>query len=127
LPETKLRHGFKSLVGGSMGELDHEVLLEQYVGKAAADDIGPHWSGAAFELRENKKEARVVLLYAVQWDSPEIARRYFDAYRQVLAKKWKTMNVTAQTADSVSGTGDDGRFELRLKGPLVTSLEGLPE
>jgi len=127
LPETKLPHGFKSLVGGSMGELDHEVLLEQYAGKAAADDIGPHWSGAVFELRENKKEARVVLLYAVQWDSPEIARRYFDAYRQVLAKKWKKMNVTAQTVDSVSGTGDDGRFELRLKGPLVTSLEGLPE
>lgn len=127
LPETKLPHGFKSLVGGSMGELDHEVLLEQYAGKAAADDIGPHWSGSVFELRENKKEARVVLLYASQWDSPEIARRYFEAYRQVLAKKWKKMNVTAQTADSVLGTGDDGRFELRLKGPLVTSLEGLPE
>ena len=127
LPETKLPHGFKSVVGGSMGELDHELLLEQYAGKATADDIGPHWSGAAFELRENKKEARVVLLYAVQWDSPEIARRYFEAYRQVLAKKWKKMTVAAQTADSVSGTGDDGRFELRLKGPLVTSLEGMPE
>ena len=47
--------------------------------------------------------------------------------REVLAKKWKKMSVTAQTADSVSGNGDDGRFELRLKGPLVTSLEGLPE
>ena len=127
LPETRLPRGFKSVVGGSMGELDHELLLEQYAGKAAAEDIGPHWSGAAFELRENKKEARVVLLYAVQWDSPEIARRYFEAYRQVLAKKWKKMTVAAQTADLVSGTGDDGRFELRLKGPLVTSLEGLPE
>jgi hypothetical protein len=126
LPDAKLPHGFKSVVGGSLGELDHEVLLEQFAGKATADDIGPHWSGATFELRENKKEGQVVLLYAVQWDSPEIASRYFNAYRQMLAKKWKKMNVAAETADSVSGTGDDGRFELRLKGPLVTSLEGLP-
>ena len=126
LPELKLPHGFKSLVGGSLGELDHEVLLEQFAGKAAADDIGPHWSGATFELRENKKEGQVVLLYSVQWDSPEIARRYFDTYRQVLAKKWKKMEVAAQAIDSLSGTGDDGHFELHLKGALVTSLEGLP-
>jgi len=67
-----------------------------------------------------------VLLYSVQWDSPEMARRYFDAYRQVLAKKWKKMEVAAQAIDSLSGTGDDGHFELHLKGALVTSLEGLP-
>jgi hypothetical protein len=126
LPDIKLPHGFKSLVGGSLGELDDEILLEQFDGKAAADDIGPHWSGSAFELRENKKEGRVVLLYAAQWDSPEVARRYFQAYRQVLAKKWKKMNVTSETVDSLAGTGDDGRFELRLRGALVTSVEGLP-
>ena len=126
LPEVKLPRGFKSVVGGSLGELDHQVLLEQFAGKAVADDIAPHWSGAGFELRENKKEGQVVLLYAVQWDSPEIARRYFDTYRQVLAKKWKKLNVTAENADSVAGTGDEGRFELRLKGAIVSSAEGLP-
>jgi hypothetical protein len=126
LPDAKLPHGFKSLVGGSLGELDHEVLLEQFAGKAAADEIGPHWSGSVFELRENKKEGRVVLLYAVQWDSPEIARRYFEAYRQALAKKWKKMDVSAATADSVSGIGDDGRFQLQRRDTVVTSVEGLP-
>lgn len=126
VPPVKLPHGFKSLVGGSLGELDHEVLLEQFAGKAAADEIGPHWRGATFELRENKKAGQVVLLYAAQWDSPEIAGRYFQTYQQVLAKKWKKMKITSETADAVTGTGDDGRFELRCKGPLVTSVEGLP-
>lgn len=126
LPDPKLPHGFKSLVGGSLGELDHEVLLEQYAGKAAADEIGPHWAGSVFELRENKKAGRVVLLYAVQWDSPDTARRYFEAYRQALAKKWKKMDVSAETADSVSGTGDDGRFELQRRDKVVTSVEGMP-
>ena len=77
-------------------------------------------------MREDKKAARVVLLYAVQWDSPEIAKRYFEAYRKVLQKKWKKMDVASETAAAVTGTGDDGHFELRLDGPVVTSMEGLP-
>ena len=41
-------------------------------------------------------------------------------------KKWKQMTVATETADAVTGTGDDGRFELRRKGATVTSMEGLP-
>lgn len=126
LPDPKLPRSFKSLAGGSVGELDHEVLLEQYAGKPASDEIGPHWRGGVFELREDKKAARVVLLYAVQWDSSEIARRYFDAYRTAMSKKWKKMTVSSESPASVTGTGDDGRFELRLSGNTVTSMEGLP-
>jgi hypothetical protein len=124
LPELHLPHGYKGLVGGTLGEIEHQILLEQYAGKDRAREIGPHWRGSNFELRENKRAGRVVLLYAVEWDSPEIARQYFAAYREVLGKKWKTMTVTSESADAVSGTGDDGGFELRLKGSTVTSVEG---
>lgn len=126
LPDPKLPRGFKAVVGGTLGELDHDVLLEQYGGKETAAAIGPHWRGASFELRENKKAARVVLLYAVQWDTPEMARRYFDFYRRVLAQKWKKMSVTSEDTNAVSGAGDDGNFELHLDGAIVTSVEGLP-
>ena len=124
VPEPKLK-GFKSLVGGSLGELEHNILLEQYVGKESAADIAPHWRGSNFVLMENKKANRIALLYASEWDSPDSARRFFQAYRQVLAKKWKQMKVDAQTMELVTGTGDDGVFELRLKGNIVTSIEGL--
>ena len=30
--------------------------------------------------------------------------------------KWKTMKVSERTADHVVGTGDSGKFELRIKG-----------
>jgi hypothetical protein len=43
-----------------------------------------------------------------------------------MGKKWKKMEVTSETPDSIVGTGDDGRFELRRKGTVVTSMEGLP-
>ncbi len=124
LPDAHLK-GYKNLVGGSLGELEHGILLEQYGSKETAAEIAPHWRGCSFVLMENKKANRVVLLYASEWDSEASARKYFEAYRQLLAKKWKQMTVTAETPDSVTGTGDDGRFELRLKGFTVTSIEGL--
>jgi hypothetical protein len=66
-----------------------------------------------------------VLLYSSEWDNEDAARQYFAAYREILGKKWKQMTVAAESDDSVTGTGDDGRFELRRKGAIVTSVEGL--
>ena len=125
LPDVRLPHGYKGLVGGSLGELEHQILLEQYAGKDAAQEIAPHWRGSNFELSENKKLGRVVLLYSVEWDDVPIAERYFTAYQSALAKKWKKLTITSRTADAVDGVGDDGRFELRRKGAVVTSVEGL--
>lgn len=125
LPLAHLPKGYKGLVGGELGELEQNILLEQFTGKTRAADLSPHWRGCNFELRENKKAHRVVLLYSTEWDSEESARRYFSAYREIMHKKWKSMTVTAEDADSVTGTGDDGRFELRRKGAIVTSVEGL--
>jgi hypothetical protein len=124
VPDVHLR-GYKGLVGGSLGEIEHSILLEQYTGKDRAAQLSPHWRGSSFALLENKKAGRVVLLYAVEWDTEDAAREYFAAYREILGKKWKAMSVTAESGESVTGTGDDGAFELRREGAIVTSAEGL--
>ena len=126
LPDPHLPKGYKNLVGGTLGELEHSVMLEQYSGKERAAEIAPHWRGSTFALFENKKQARIVLLYSVEWDTEDAARQYFDAYRVQLGKKWKKLTVATESSDAVDGTGDDGRFELRRKGAVVTSAEGLP-
>jgi len=125
LPDAHLPRGYKALVGGSLGELEHSILLEQFLSKDKAAELAPHWRGSNFELQENKKAARVVLLYSSEWDNDDAASQYFAAYRIMMQKKWKTMSVASESADAVTGTGDDGRFELRRKGALVTSVEGL--
>jgi hypothetical protein len=127
LPKVKLPHGYKALVGGAMGESDHAILIEQFGGKEEAAEISPHWRGSAFEIRENKKAGRAVLFYSVEWDNEDAARRYFAFYKQALAKKWTMLTLRNETADSADGAGDDGRFELRRNGAIVTSVEGLPE
>jgi hypothetical protein len=125
LPVVHLPHGYKGLVGGELGELEQGILLEQYVGKSRAARLAGHWRGCNFELQESKKAGRVVLLYATEWDSEESAAQYFTAYREVMRKKWKTMTVATDESDALTGNGDDGRFELRRKGAVVTSVEGL--
>jgi hypothetical protein len=126
LPDPHLPPGYKVLVGGTLGELDHEVIIEQFADKARAEEIAPHWRGSSFELRENKKESRLVLLYVVEWDSEEAAQSYFDVYQQALRKKWKKMQVSSEMPDCITGIGDDGHFEIRRKGAIFTSVEGLP-
>jgi hypothetical protein len=125
LPEPKLGKGYKGLVGGTLGELDHQVMLEQYSGKERAAELAPEWRGCTFNLVENAKAKRVVLLYAVEWASEEAAVKYFAAYRHQLEQKWKQMKVASEQADAIDGTGDNGRFELRRTGKIVTSVEGL--
>ena len=125
LPRFSGGHGYKRLAWGTMGELDHALLIEQYVDKEHADEIAPHWKGGVYTLEENKKEKRVVLEYAVEWENPEWARRFFEAYQDVLRKKWRKIDEPARTDSTFSGRGDDGYFLVRLHGAVVSSLEGL--
>ena len=125
LPDPKLPRGYKGLVGGSLGELEHAILIEQFLGKERAEAISPHWRGCSFELDEDKKAGRVVLLYASEWDSEDAARQFFAAYQEILRKKWKKITFSPESPDAVTGVGDNGRFDLRRKGTLVTSVEGL--
>lgn len=125
LPRLPDRHGYKQLAWGTMGELDHALLIEQYVDKKRAADIAPHWRGGVYALEENKKQKRVVLEYAVEWENADWARRYFADYQKVLRKKWKKIEVQSQSDSQFAGLGDDGYFVVRLEGAVVSSLEGL--
>lgn len=125
VPDPRLPKSYRGLVGGVLGELEHAILLQPSMGKEPAADLASHWRGSTFEILEDKKTRRAVLLYASEWDSEETARRYFTAYRENLKHKWKAMSISGETGDTADGTGDDGRFELRRKGAIVTSIEGL--
>jgi hypothetical protein len=125
LPSLVSQREYRRLAEGSIGELDHSILLRQYIGAAEAEQIAPRWSGGAYRLLEHKKEKRTVLAYASQWENPSTAREFFQHYQRVLKGKWKTMEIGAESEETVAGRGDDGHFLLRLDGSTVTSLEGM--
>ncbi|MFN0171192.1 MAG: hypothetical protein ACKV22_32650 [Bryobacteraceae bacterium] len=123
LPELPRRRGYKTIAEGMVGELDHTILLQEYVSRETALEVAPHWTGGRYRLLERKP--RTVLSYAVSWDSPEIASRYFGLYRKILEKKWKRFQVARETPGLLEGEGDDGHFETRLEGSVVSSIEGM--
>ena len=108
-----------------LGELDHAILLRQYATAAEAKAIAPHWKGGRYSLLENRSEQRIVLRYVSEWDSPEQASDFFQIYKSVLRKKWDKIEVSAETGDTMSGTGDDGYFKINRIGAIVSSVEGL--
>ena len=117
---------FRRLAEGTLGEFDVRILLEQYAGKEIAGELGTQMAGCFFRLLEHKHERFPVLAFAVTWKSPEAAGRFFEQYAKILRAKWKTYEVTTQTADSLSGRGDSGRFQIHLTGARVDVVEGLP-
>jgi hypothetical protein len=124
LPQLPDGHGYKRIAEGTMGELDHAVLLEQYAGSDESKAVAPHWRGGAYALMERRSPERVVLLYAVEWDDAASAGRYFGLYRKALEKKWKHLTIETEGDTAISGAGDDGHFLVRVAGNVVTSLEG---
>jgi hypothetical protein len=129
LPEFPSERHYRVFTDGEMGELDHAILLRQYAGEHESAALAPEWRGGCFRLFKRKGQPadwrQMVLAYASEWTGPEPARRYFELYQKVLARKWKTFEVTSRSADWVAGRGDDGYFVVRIAGARVSSLEGL--
>jgi len=124
LPALPDAHGYKRITDGTVGELDHAILLEQYCGREESAAVSVHWRGGEYALLERRSPERVVLLYASEWDDAAAAKRYLRLYRKVLEKKWKHVEVKSEIDDSVAGAGDDGYFLVRVTGAVVTSVEG---
>ncbi len=117
---------WKTYTDGDLGELDHSVLLRQYVGQEEADALAPQLRGGYYRVAENRGDRRMVLVYASAWSTPEAARRFFGEYEKVLKGKWKRYEGVLRADGVLAGRGDDGWFEVRLEGARVTSVEGLP-
>lgn len=126
-PQPAARRGLRTLAEGSIGELDHAILLRQYATAEDAEAVAPAWRGGNYQLLEAPDGKRVVLAYASEWASAEEAARFFRLYRRVLEGKWKRFEAASAEAARLAGRGDDGHFLVRREATRVTSLEGLAQ
>lgn len=126
LPKAARIRGFKKAAEGQAGELDHWILLKQYLDEGRADALAPAWRGARYELLENKPKDRAVLFYASEWENESRAAEFFKAYLEICKRKWTSVEIETETAQELSGKSDDGGFVIRVQGKVVSSIEGLP-
>lgn len=126
LPEFREKGSYRVLAEGSIGELDHIILLRQFAGQDDAEAVAQHWKGGRYRLWEHRKQpGKTVLAYSSEWAGPGAAAEFFRLTRSILRGKWSRMEVTVDREGVLAGRGDDGHFVVRLNGSIVTSLEGL--
>lgn len=126
-PDIANPRDFRKLADGTLGEFDFRALLSQYTTPDQGKALAAHVAGGSYELFENKRDKFPVLGVASTWDSPNSARDYFVQYRKVMQGKWKKLEISDETADSIQGTGDSGRFRIWIEGDTVNQLEGQHE
>ncbi len=117
----------KPFVTGELGELETRILLEQYIGPGLAQTLGPKLKGSGYRVDETKPGRRMTLIYLTEWSDADAASQYFDAYREILGKKWTSVEVTARSADRFSGKSEDGYFSVTRDGRKVLSEEGFAQ
>jgi hypothetical protein len=71
-----------------IGELDCNILIEQYVNAKTADTACNGWAGDRY--RALRRDADGALLFASTWiwDNPADAAEFMDAYQQLLANRY---------------------------------------
>lgn len=126
LPRVDNR-AWRTFTDGDIGELDHAILLKQYVGQKESAELSPSWRGGYYRLLERKADKRLALAYASEWADEAAAARFFEFYRKILKGKWKTFVVASEAESALSGRGDDGLFVVTREGTRVSSLEGMSE
>jgi hypothetical protein len=116
---------------GAIGEFDVAILVDQYAGKEASDNLYPHWRGGYYYAARPKADpaAPLSLLYVSRWSSPEKASAFAAIYAQSLAKRYKhASEVTpegkdlpdnSQKPDALTGV----HTWLTEEGPIVIDVE----
>ena len=122
LPPIPDKRKYKLVSDGTMGEIDHSVMLKQFGG---APELAEKWRGGRYRLVEDKHDKHTVLSYSVVWDDAASAKKFFQFYQRVMLEKTVHGAIDSTADTRVTGHSDDGKFILELSGDRVTSLEGL--
>jgi hypothetical protein len=117
--------GWKRLLDGDFGELDHRILF-RLVDKGGAARVAAGWKGGRFELWEAKDRKRAGLRWATRWASEASAREALALYAKVLKAKWPEARVSTETDEEVAGHAAGEGFRVWRSGSSIEALERLP-
>ncbi len=86
-PATALGDGWREVRQGVLGELDHRVLLQQYVEPSVAQRAADGWEGSSYALLESDR-GEVAVLVRTRWANPDEAREWQEAYAAAAARRF---------------------------------------
>jgi len=116
---------------GAVGEFDVAVLIDQYAGAEASNQLYPHWRGGYYYAVRAKGDpaAPLALLYISRWSNAEKASEFAGIYAKALVKRYTHVHDVVengklplvQTCALENLTGK--RTWLTEDGPVVIDVE----
>jgi hypothetical protein len=104
---SALGAGWKQLRKDVLGEIDHRILIQQFVNREVGDRAAAGWAGDAFALLGNGNEVAVVA--STRWDAPSEAQEWFDAYSQAIRGRYSNgLQVVDQRPNRILWRTPDG-------------------
>lgn len=103
-----LGEGWKLLKGDTLGEFDIQVWFEDFTGLITSGDVSEGWAGNTVQYYQGPGK-KYVLVNATAWETPDDAREFFDAYKELLDDRFGG-HKTRQSGD--------GWYILEAKGEL---------
>ena len=120
--------GWREVYSNTIGELLTGVMLAQKMPLAQARTNARGWDGDRYMVLQNS--GYTALVYYSTWDNPAYARRFFNAYRQVLSAKYKGLALYNYTEDrktpQLVGRLAGQSFYLGLRDRSVLAIESAP-
>ncbi|HZU07474.1 MAG TPA: hypothetical protein VFB73_16035 [Chloroflexota bacterium] len=86
-PAAALGAGWQAVRQGTLGELDHRLLVQQYLDATVAARAAEGWAGASYALLESE-EGQLAVVVRTRWDSAAEAAEWLDAYRTVVRVRY---------------------------------------
>jgi hypothetical protein len=86
---------------GAIGEFDVAVLVDQYAGVEASQDIYPHWRGGYYYAGRPKGDSSgpLALVYFSRWSDSDVAAHFAAIYANALTKRYKHVRESSQSAN----------------------------
>jgi hypothetical protein len=126
MPTTKgvVSADWKKLDENNMGEFGVQEILKQFLPKNRSTALAAAWAGDRYQIFENQKNKRTMLLFRVRLASDADAARFFGAYSEILEMKYdKRTNLMRRPNFFSFDTTEDGVF-LRCTDSDCFVLEG---
>lgn len=117
---TPLGAGWQEVRSNVLGELDLQILLEQYSDPTSATRVANGWAGDRWELLENANHPSLVLKTA--WLSTAQAQQFFTLYAQDLNKRFSDAKAQTDDASHLTLTSNSAGVDLQLTDRTVTAV-----
>jgi len=117
--------GWKKINTDVLGEFFFKIFLREFTTKGTATIASEGWGGDQVQVLE--KGSSLILLLMTAWDTPKDAKEFFDAYTQVIEKKYNNEHIADKGDTHIIWNTERKQTYLGIKNNRVFIIEGATE